>query len=87
VAVGVLLVQLYRQTSEAQVGHAEAVVARSCDLIRDRYNFYANGWSGPSPVVPDDRLREDLTAVVSFALAHQDGVVPSGRPVANGSNR
>jgi signal transduction histidine kinase len=74
VAVAILLIQLYRQSTEAQVGHAEAVVARACDLIRDRYGFYAAGWSGPGPVPPDERLRGDLTAAVSLALAHQDGV-------------
>ena len=35
VAVGVLLVQLYQQSTSAQVGRAQAVVARACDLIRD----------------------------------------------------
>jgi signal transduction histidine kinase len=74
VAVGMLLFQLYRQSTEAQVGHAEAVVARACDLIRERYGFYTAGWSGPGQVLPDDRLREDLTAAVSLALANQDGV-------------
>ena len=39
VAVGVLLVQLYQQSTSAQVGRAQAVVARACDLIRDRYAF------------------------------------------------
>jgi signal transduction histidine kinase len=74
VAVGILLIQLYRQSTEAQVGHAEAVVARACDLIRERYGFDTTGWSGRDPKSTDDRLREDLTAVVSLALAHQDGV-------------
>ncbi len=32
-----------RQSTEAQVGRAEAVVARACDLIRDRYDFYVVG--------------------------------------------
>ena len=41
VAVGILLIQLYRQSTQAQVGRAEAVVARACDLIRDRYGLYA----------------------------------------------
>jgi hypothetical protein len=43
VAVGVLLVQLYQQSTSAQVGRAQAVVARACDLIGDRYAFYAAG--------------------------------------------
>ena len=72
VAVGILLIQLYQQSTRAQVGHAEVVVARACDLIRDRYGFYTAGWQGAK--VADDRLRTDLTTVVSLALAHQDSV-------------
>ncbi len=79
VAVGVLLVQLYQQSTSAKTGQAEAVVARACDLIRDRYAFYATGWHGPvPPLSPSDKegagLRRDLTAVVTLALAHQEGV-------------
>jgi len=39
VAVGVLLVRLSEQTTAAQVARGEAIVARACDLIRDRYGF------------------------------------------------
>ena len=74
VAVGVLLLQLYQQSAAAQIGRAEAVVARACDLIRDRYGFYAAGWSGPGAGETDARLRTDLAAAVGLALAHQDGV-------------
>jgi signal transduction histidine kinase len=68
------LVQLYRQSTLAQVGHAEAVIARACDMIQDRYGFYTAGWSNAVPKQSDDRLRADLTAVAAMALAHQDGV-------------
>ncbi len=74
VAVGFLLIQLYRQSTQAQVGHAEAAIAHACDLIRDRYDFYVSGWSGPVPQLPDNRLRADLTAAVTLALAHVDAV-------------
>ncbi len=78
-AVGVLLVQLYEQSTSAQTGQAEAVVARACDLIRDRYAFYTAGWHGPvPPLSPPDKdgaaLRRDLTAVITLALAHEAGV-------------
>jgi signal transduction histidine kinase len=73
-AVSVLLVQLYRQSTAAQVGRAEAVVARACDLIRDRYQFYTVGWQGPAPALGDDVLHRDLTAAVTLALARQDDV-------------
>lgn len=75
IAVAFLLFQLYQQSTEAQVGRAEAVVARACDLIRDRYGFYTIGWSGPlQPGQTDERLRSDLATVVGFALAQQPGV-------------
>ncbi|MBN8899853.1 MAG: hypothetical protein J0H57_02380, partial [Rhodospirillales bacterium] len=67
--VGVLLVQLYQVSNVARVGQAEAVIARACDLVRDRYAFYVAGWHGPVPPGADARLRTDLTAVVSLALA------------------
>jgi signal transduction histidine kinase len=74
VGVGVMLVQLYRQSNEAKVGRSEAVLAHACDLIRDRYRFYTTGWHGPAPELGDETLRRDLTAAVALALARQDGV-------------
>ena len=74
VAVGILLIQLYRQSTAAQVGHADAVIARACDMIQERFGFYISGWSNPAPKQFDERLRSDLNAVVAVALAHQDGV-------------
>ena len=71
VAVAALLIQLDRQSTRALVQRAEAVVARSCDLIDDRYRFLVAGVTG-LPV--DDRLREGLAAAVGLALEHQDGV-------------
>lgn len=68
-AVGVLLVQLYQFSNVARIGQAEAVVARACDLVRERYAFYVTGWHGPAPPGTETRLRTDLTAVVSLALA------------------
>jgi len=50
------------------------VIARACDLIRERYAFYASGWSGPVPGPLDERLRRDLADAVGLALAHQDEV-------------
>jgi signal transduction histidine kinase len=74
IAVGFLFLQLYQQSTEAQVGRAEAVVARACDLIRDRFGFYAAGWSGPQQGQFDDKLRADLATAVGLALSHQTGV-------------
>lgn len=74
VAVGILLIQLYQQSTQAQVGHARADLARGCDLIRDRYGFYTAGWSVRPAQPIDEQLRSDLTAVISVALAHLDGI-------------
>jgi len=73
-AVGVLLVQLYQLSTVARTGQAEAVAARACDLVRDRYAFYAAGWDGPVPPLSDAGLRRDLAAVVALALVRQPGV-------------
>ena len=72
--VALMLVQLYRQSNEAQVGRAEAVLAHACDLIRDQYRFYTMGWRGPTPPLGDAGLHRDLTAAVALALARQDSV-------------
>ncbi len=74
VAAGALLVQISGQSTTAQVQRGEAVVARGCDLIRERYAFYVTGWRGPVPPLDDARLRADLGAAVSLALARQTGV-------------
>ncbi|MBV9117438.1 MAG: HAMP domain-containing histidine kinase, partial [Acetobacteraceae bacterium] len=74
VAVGALLVRFYSQSAAAQVQRAEAVLARSCDMIRDRYDFYVTGWSGPPGGTALAAEREGLRAVVVVALAHQAGV-------------
>lgn len=74
VAVALLLLQMSRQTSAAQAARAEAVAARACGLIGDRYAFYTSGWAGPAAVPSDAAFRAGLTASVSLALARQDGV-------------
>ena len=68
------MIPLYRKSTEAQVGHAQAVIARSCDMIVGRYGFYTAGWVSPVPQRPDQRLRAGLASVVAAALASQDGV-------------
>ncbi len=75
IAVGLLLHELYQQSTEAQVGRAEAVVARACNLIRDRYGFYTANWAGPAePGYIDGKLRSDLATAVGLALVNQSGV-------------
>jgi len=74
IAVALLLLQLSRQTSAAQAARAEAMVARACGLIGERYAFYTAGWLGPAAVPSDAAFRAGLTAAVSLALSRQDGV-------------
>lgn len=71
VAAGALLVQISDQSTAAQVQRGEAVVARACDLIRERYAFYTTDWRGPTPSLEDAGLRTDLGAAVSLALSRQ----------------
>ena len=78
VAVGLLLVQLYRQSSSAETSRAEAALSQACDAIGDRYAYFATGWAGPQPGAPsggvDAGLRRDLAAVVTSALAPLAGI-------------
>jgi len=74
VAVGTMLVQLYRQSSIDQVARAEALAARACDEIVNRYRFYTTDWTQPPVDLHDERLRQGLAAVVTIALAHSPGV-------------
>ncbi len=73
-AVGVLLVGLYRQSSTAQLDRAEDAVGQACTRIADRYNYYATGWAGPAAASDDPALRSDLAAVVEVALEGRPGL-------------
>lgn len=74
IAVGTLLVQFFRESTTAQVQRAEAMVARACDMIRDRYAFYTNDWNGSATASDTTQFRRGLTAVVSVALVHEFGI-------------
>jgi signal transduction histidine kinase len=73
-AVGLLLFQLYRASTQAQLGQAEAVAQRSCDLIRESYAFYVTGWDGADASPADAGFRRDLVPVIGAALMGQRGV-------------
>ena len=75
VAVGVLLVRLYETSSTAQVQRAEAVVARACNLIEERFTYYFADGSGGSAGAGDGRSSgPELVPVVATALVHEVGV-------------
>jgi signal transduction histidine kinase len=73
-AVGLLLVQLYRASALAQLGQAQAVAERACDLIRESYGFYVTGWDGADASPTDARFRRDLVPVIGAALIGQTGL-------------
>ncbi len=73
-AVGLLLVQLYRQSTSAQTARADAALAQACDRIADRYAYYTAGWTPGAQATQDAGLRHDLAAVVALALADSAGV-------------
>ncbi len=70
--LGLLLVSVFQRSTEARLGRTQAVLARSCDLIRDRYAFYNTG--APSLAIPDPALKRDLVALLDIALSRQSGV-------------
>ena len=74
VAVGLLLAALTRQSAAAQAGRAEAVAARACELVAERWGFYAAGWAGPAPPAGDAAFRRDLEAMLAVALPPAPGL-------------
>ncbi|MCP1973085.1 sensor histidine kinase [Bradyrhizobium elkanii] len=70
-ATGYLLFQSFQQTANARVARSEELVARACRDIADRYQFFVSGWTG-GPV--DDRLKQELNALVQVALSSAIGV-------------
>jgi hypothetical protein len=57
VVTGLLLVEFYRQSTNAQVGRAEETVARACRQLADRYQFFVTGWRGGGI---DEALKQQL---------------------------
>ena len=71
VVTGLLLVEFYRQSTNAQVGRAEEAVARSCRELDDRYQFFVSGRRVASI---DDTLKHELVTIVLAALRQSPGV-------------
>jgi signal transduction histidine kinase len=69
--IGLLLVEFYRQSTNAQVARAEEAVARACRELADHYQTSATDRrSGSSDGQPGDAL----APLVQAALAHAPGV-------------
>jgi signal transduction histidine kinase len=71
---GLLLLEFYRQSANAQVARAVDLATRTCRELDDRYGFFLTGWHGAKANGIDDALKRDLTAVVEASLAHAAGV-------------
>ena len=81
---GFLLLKSYRQSANVQVAQAEDSVIRACRQIGDRYAFFVAGWRGGDTAV-DQRLENELHAVVQTALARSPGVEGGVWQAAGGS--
>jgi signal transduction histidine kinase len=73
IAIGFLMVGLFRQSANARVGQAEAELQRTCDSIGDAYRFYGAGWHG-ADAAADAGFRSGLITVVRSALHQRSGV-------------
>ncbi|WP_024508565.1 HAMP domain-containing sensor histidine kinase [Bradyrhizobium sp. ARR65] len=70
-ATAYLLVESFQQTANARVARAEELVARACRDIADRYQASTSDRIGPAI---DDKLKQQLAALVQAALATAIGV-------------
>ena len=73
-AVGAVLVQLYRLSSAAQAGLRTAVLEQGCTLLTETYGFYVAGWAGPEQARELEGFRRELQGVVGMALAGRPGL-------------
>jgi hypothetical protein len=60
-AAGILMIDLFRQSTTAQAGQAAAEIGRACNAIAAAYRFYSAGWQGPSAELGDEALSRALT--------------------------
>ncbi len=74
-AVGLLLVQLYHQSSSALVDRAESELSQACEHVTDRYAYYVSGWTGAVPPAGDAALQRDLDTVAGVAMSQSPGVI------------
>jgi signal transduction histidine kinase len=68
---GLLLIELYRQSTNAQVGRTEEAVTRTCRELADRYQFFVIGRPGTTV---DDAVKQELVSVLQAALRQSPGV-------------
>ncbi len=71
---GFVLLEFYRQSANAQVARADALVDRSCRELGDRYASLISPWRGGDTDQLDDTVLRQLTAITQSALASAQGV-------------
>ena len=73
IAIGALMVGLFRQSATARVNQANSELERACDAISGAYHFYSAG--GHDLGARDDpSFRAGLTTVVQSALRRRVGI-------------
>jgi signal transduction histidine kinase len=70
---GLLLLEFYRQSANAQIARAQELVDRSCRELGDRYAAFVSGWRG-DPNQLDEALRTRLTRIAHAAFERAPGV-------------
>lgn len=73
-ATAMLMIGLFHQSADAQIGQAAAENARACDAISSVYGLYISHQRGPLRGVDDVDLRRNLVTVVREALRNRPGV-------------
>jgi signal transduction histidine kinase len=73
IATAVLMIGLFEQSADAQLGQAAAENARACDSISAAYGLYVGQHKGAMPA-PSDSVRVDLQNLVRVSLLTRAGV-------------
>ncbi|BAW81103.1 integral membrane sensor signal transduction histidine kinase [Candidatus Nitrosoglobus terrae] len=71
-AAGILMLDLYQQSTVAKVGQANAEIGRACDTITMAYHAYSRQHEPLS--LEGTHLRRDLTAIVLSSLRDWPGI-------------
>jgi signal transduction histidine kinase len=73
-AAAAMMVLLFRQSTAAQLGQAQAEVERGCEAIENAYRFFSADWRGPLSEADQSSLPGQLVSVVQTALRKRPGV-------------
>jgi hypothetical protein len=71
VVIGLLLIEFYLQSTNAQVGRAEEAVAHACRELADHYQSLGTDSQGAKI---DNALKQKFVSIVSAALRESPGV-------------